>query len=181
MNEKQSPAQLNEDGKAAYQKGNFQDAACIFQAAAEAYRASGDELNEAEMANNRGVALLQAGDAHGALRAVEGTDLTFLAAKDFRRQAMALGNQAAALEALERFDEAIAAYEQGAELFKQIGEHDLRAPLMQSLATLQLRTGKQLQAIATMRSGLGEIKQPSPRQRLLKKLLQAPFKFIFRL
>lgn len=180
MSEILSPAQLDKEGKSAFQKGNYQEAARIFQAATEAYLARNDELSAAESSNNRGVALLQAGDAQGALQAVEGTDLTFSTAGDGRRQAIALGNQGAALEGLKRYDEAIVAYERASELFQQMGEHDLRAPLLQSLATLQFRTGKQLQGMASMQAGLGELKQPSIHQSLLKKLLRVPFKFLFR-
>ena len=89
---------------------------------------------------------------------------------------MAIGNQAAALEALGRLEEAAANYERSAELLKGIGEDQLRATVMQSLSTLQLKMGRQLEALATMSAGLGGLKHPSPKQRIVKKLLQAPFK-----
>jgi tetratricopeptide (TPR) repeat protein len=172
MTETLTPEQLALEGKSAYQNGEYQKAARAFAAAAEAFTADGDGLSAAEMANNRSVSLLQAGDPRGALQAVEGTDGTFASAGDVRRQAMALANTGAALEALQRSHAAVAAYEQAAELFKSIGEHELRAPLMQSLAALQLRSGRHLQGLATMQSGLEEIKQPSSRQNILKRLLK---------
>jgi hypothetical protein len=50
----------------------------------------------------------------------------------------------------------------------------------QSISGLQLRTGKQLQAVATMQAGLEEIEKPTPKQRFLKRLLQVPFKMLGR-
>jgi tetratricopeptide (TPR) repeat protein len=175
MTEPLSPKQLENEGKAAYQRGDFSAAARAFQAAAQGFASTGDVLTSAEMSNNVSVALLQAGDAPAALEAVEPTPAIFAEAGDVRRQAMALGNRAAALEASKRFDEAAEAYEQSAELFKQIGEDGLRANVLQSLSALQLRTGRQLQALASMQAGLEQIERPTPQQSLLKRLLRVPF------
>ena len=49
---------------------------------------------------------------------------------------------------------------------------------MNSLSMLQFRLGKQLQALATMHSGLDGVKKPSPKQRFLKKLLNIPIEMI---
>jgi tetratricopeptide (TPR) repeat protein len=172
MSETLTPEHQAAEGKRAYQRGAFQEAARAFAFAAEGFTSAGDALSAAEMANNRSVALLQAKDARGALHAVEGTETVFAAAGDVRRQGMALANQGAALEALRRHEEALAAYERAAELFKDIGEHALRAPLLEALAVLQMRSGRRLQGLATMQSGLEEVNKPGPRQNILKKLLQ---------
>jgi len=47
--------------------------------------------------------------------------------------------------------------------------------VMEALSELQLRTGRQLQALATMKAGLDGVKRPNPRQRLVKKILEIPF------
>jgi tetratricopeptide (TPR) repeat protein len=180
MSDVLTPEQLASQGKTAYQKKDYRQAAQSFELAAEGFKASGDLLNAAEMLNNQSVALLQEGDAQNALQVVEGTDKTFLAAGDVHRQAMALSNRGAALEGLGQLEAAMASYEQASELFKQIGEHELRAHIMHSLSILQLRTGKQLQGLATMDSGLEETEKPKPRQRLLKRLLDIPLKFFIR-
>ena len=52
--------------------------------------------------------------------------------------------------------------------------------VIQSLSQLQFRTGRQLEALATMQSGIEDIKRPSLRQRMLKKLLKAPIKLLDR-
>ncbi len=99
-------------------------------------------------------------------------------AGDVRRQGMALGNLGAALEADGRIEEAVDAYEQSADLLKQVGESEFRANVMQSLSRLQLRTGRQFEALATMEAGLEGIERPNTQQRFLKKLLKLPYKYM---
>lgn len=170
MNE--SPAQLVEAGKQAFQQGQYKQAASLFAQAAEKFTLAGDALLAAEMKNNQSVALLQAGKAKQALQASQGTDATFAAAGDLKRQAMALGNQAAALEALHRLDEALQTYERSAELFAQAGESDLRATVMQSIAAIKLKRGQVTQAGLKM-IGVIEAKQkPTLLERFLKFLIR---------
>jgi len=170
MSNEKEPTRLSEAGKAAYQKADFQMAAQLFMEAMQAFKQNGDELSAAEMANNRSVALLQGGDPAGSLKAVEGSDLVFAKAGDVRRQAMALGNQGAALEALGLRNEALATYQKASNLFKDIGEHELRAPLLRSISSLQLRTGGALSSIVTMRNSLQEIEHPNGFQRFVLKI-----------
>ncbi len=178
MNEVLKPDQLVKEGQSAYRKGDYVAAGHAFMAAAQGFHSAGDPLNAAEAANNGSVALLQAGEASEALKALEGTEEIFAEAGDIRRQGMSVGNRGAALEALNRLDEALDAYQQSADLLKQSGEDDYYANVMQSLSALQLRTGRQLQALASMQSGLEQIQKPTPKQRLLKRLLHIPFRML---
>lgn len=167
-------------GLQAFQAGDYQAAATHFEEAAQACASAGDAPAAAEMQNNRSVALLKAGNAAEALQAAGGTDEVFAQIADLRRQGMALGNQAAALEALGRLKEASEKYERSAELLKQTGETQLRAHVLESLSALQLRTGNQLQAMATMQSALASKKKLSLKDRLLNNLLKVPFRMIHR-
>jgi tetratricopeptide (TPR) repeat protein len=169
---------LSKEGRRAYEKGDYNGAARAFEAVVKGYVALENELQAAEMANNCSVAYLQAGDAASALRIVEGSPETFSDAGDIRRQAIALGNRAAALDALGRKEEALNAYQQSAQLLEQTGEDELRAHLMQSLSALQLRSGRQMEALVSMQDGLNGLKKPTFKQRFLKKLIQAPFRFL---
>lgn len=180
MTDSLSPQQLTIEGKSAYQRKDFQIAAQAFQAAATGYASQGDQLSAAEWWNNSSVAWLRSGNGSAALAAALGTETVFAQAGDSRRQAMALANQAAALEALGRNEESAETYEQSADLFKGIGEMDLYASTLQSLSTLQLRMGRQLEALANMQAGIAKIEKPTPRQRLVKKLLQTSFNFLGR-
>ncbi|HIE58246.1 MAG TPA: tetratricopeptide repeat protein [Anaerolineales bacterium] len=178
MSEILSQEQLLREAQAAYRRGDYEAAVQSFNAARESYLAIGDELNAAEMANNASVALLQNGKAEEALQSVIGTAAIFAAAGDHKRQAIALGNQAAALEEMKRLDEAEQLYWQSAEILKNINETDLRLSVMQSISALQLRSGRQLQAVATMQSGIDGIEKPTFKQRALKRLLEIPIKMI---
>lgn len=180
MVETLSVTQLQEEGKAAYQRCDYKEAAKRFKEAAEVYRSNKDESNAAEMLNNLSVALLQAGDAKGAFQAVDGTESFFATSGDIRRQAIALGNRGAALEGQKRYKEAIEAYSDAADLFEQIGESELLAPVMQSLARLQLRNGKAFQGLASIQAGLGEMKRPALHQRVLKKLVNTFLRLFLR-
>jgi tetratricopeptide (TPR) repeat protein len=178
MSETFSPEKLAKDGKDAYIRGDFENASNCFRAAASGYATAGDKLMEAEMLNNCGVAYLRADNAKAALLVIEGTPATFAASSDKRRQGLALGNLGDALESVGRKQEAAQAYEQSAELLEQSGEDEMRAHVMQSLSKLQLKSGRQLEALATMEAGLEGFKKPSVKQRLLKKLLKIPFKLM---
>lgn len=166
------PAKLSEEGKRAFENHQYDQAADQFRQAADGFTLSGDGLMAAEMKNNLSVALLQAGKAGEALPAVLGTDQIFAEANDIKRQAMALGNQAAALEALHRNDEALASYERSAELFAQAGEGDLRAMVMRSAAAIKLKSGKVTESAFKMMGALEAKQKPTLFERILRFLLR---------
>ena len=166
------PAQIADQGKQAFESKNFIEAAELFRQAAEGFTAGNSALMAAEMMNNMSVALLQAGRAQEALNAALGTDQIFADAKDIKRQGMAVGNQAAALEGLNRHDEAIAAFERSAELFAQAGEGDLRSMVMKSAAAIKLKTGKITDSAFKMMGSLDVKENPSFFERILKFFLR---------
>ena len=166
------PAQIADQGKQAFESKNFVEAAELFRQAAEGFTAGNSALMAAEMMNNMSVALLQAGRAKEALNAALGTDQIFADAKDIKRQGMAVGNQAAALDGLNRYDEAIAAFERSAELFAQAGEGDLRSMVMKSAAAIKLKTGKITDSAFKMMGSLDVKENPSFFERILKFFLR---------
>jgi tetratricopeptide (TPR) repeat protein len=166
------PQKLSETGKLAFEGKSYLSAAESFGAAALTYAARGEHLLAAEMKNNQSVALLEAGKAQEALTAAKSCEAVFAAANDKKRQAMAIGNQAAALEALERFDEALAFYDLSATLFTEAGESDLRASVLKSSAAIKLRRGQLGQAGLSMIDALEAKDNPSLFERILKFILR---------
>lgn len=166
------PSQLDDKGKQAFAKKNFDEAAGYFRQAAEGYTLGRAGLLAAESRNNLSVALLQAGKAQEALDAALGSDAVFAGANDDKRHGMALGNQAAALEALHRYDEAIALYERSAELFDKAGQGDLRAMVMKSAAALKLKTGKVTESAFKMIVSLEAKDNPTFFERAMKFFLR---------
>jgi tetratricopeptide (TPR) repeat protein len=167
-----TPQQLAEEGKKAYQKGQFESAADSFAAAADGFNKAGKPLDAAEMKNNQSVALLKGGEAQGAYDAVSGTESIFQASGDIRRQGLAAGNEASALEALGRLDEAALEYQHSADLLEEAGEDQMRAHVLESLSALQVRQGRGIDAVLSMQSGMASVKKPTFRQRIAKTLIK---------
>jgi tetratricopeptide (TPR) repeat protein len=168
----QEPHQLAEEGKRAFAAGRYAEAASAFAEASRGFTLGRDGLHAAEMDNNLSVALLKDNQPGQALDAAAGTDKVFETHCDVTKQAMALGNQAAALETLKRLDEALALYERAAELFAQSGERDLRSLVLKSAAGIRLKQGKLSDAGMDMLGSLGAVEKPNLLQRILKFLLR---------
>ncbi|MEK6751844.1 MAG: tetratricopeptide repeat protein [Chloroflexota bacterium] len=166
------PHELEAQGKSAFANKKFDEAAQSFRQAAEGYTLGRAGLMAAEMMNNASVALLQAGKPQESLEAALGTDKIFEGAGDIKRQAMALGNIAAALEGLNRYDEAVETYELSAELFRQVHEGDLRAMVMKSAAAIKLKTGRVTESAFKMMGSLDAKKTPGFFERILKFFLR---------
>lgn len=166
------PAQLEAQGKRAFADKKFTDAAEFFRQAAQEYASGNNAVMAAEMMNNQSVALLQAGKPQESLSAAQGTEKVFESAGDVKRQAMALGNIAAALEGIHSYDEAVDAYEKSAELFRQVNEGDLRAMVMKSAAAVKLKSGKVTESAFKMMGSLDAKKTPGIFERILKFFLR---------
>lgn len=166
------PQQLAEQGKQAFAAKEFDQAASAFTEAASTYEALEDALNAAEMKNNLSVALLQAGKAQAAFDAAAGTNEVFAQSGDVKRQAMAFGNQAAALESLKKLNQALEVYERSAELFAEAGEGEMRSMVLQSAAALKLRRGKIVDSALSMIGSVESTPKPNLFQRFLRFLLR---------
>lgn len=166
------PAQLADKGKQAFANKRYDDAAEYFRQAAEGFSLGRSNLLAAEMRNNMSVALLQAGNAAGALEAALETDQVFESAQDVKRQAMALGNQAAALEGLQRYEEAIEKYERSADLFAKANDGDMRSLVMKSAAALKLKTGKITESAFKMMGAVDVKDNPTLFERVMKFLMR---------
>jgi tetratricopeptide (TPR) repeat protein len=163
---------LTEDGKLAFEAGNYESALRTFESVADGYAALNDEANAAEMKNNVSVTLLKLDKAQEALDACLGTEAVFEKIHDLKRQGMAIGNQASALEALKRFDEALAAYERSAQIFGDAGEGDLRSMVLKSAAAIKLKRGKVTDSAFKMIGSLEAKDKPSLFDRILRSLLR---------
>lgn len=166
-----TPNELAERGKQAYEQGAFREAAQHFEKAALAYQALNDELNAAEMRNNASVAWLRADFPEKALASAQGSETVFAKVGDLRRQGIALGNQAAALEALGQVVEALSLYRQAADALKTAGENEFYGIVMQRIAALQVQQGKRLEALFSMEAALENKPHLSPREQTLKSLI----------
>jgi tetratricopeptide (TPR) repeat protein len=165
-----TPIQFSEQGKEAYQAGNFQAAADNFLKAEEFYRNSGDLLQAAELANNRSVALLQAGNALSAFEASKDTHLVFAQAKDTLREGFALGNQAAALKELGQKKESLRLYKLSAEKLALTGDKENLVIVQKTISALELESGHKIDAMSSMLDALRAKEKLNLREKILRKL-----------
>jgi tetratricopeptide (TPR) repeat protein len=172
MSELSGLKSLSENADEVYQEGDFENAARLYGEAASAFQVQGMLATAAEMKNNQSVALLQAGNAQLAYEAAAGTSEVFASAADPRRQGIALANEATALEALKRIDEALEKYLQSADVFKQTDEDQFRASVLQAVAWITLRRGKLFEALNYLRTSVADLKNPTLKQKITRGLLQ---------
>jgi ATP/maltotriose-dependent transcriptional regulator MalT len=172
MSEQSDPKSLSENADGVYQEGDFENAARLYGEAASAFQAQGNLVTAAEMKNNQSVSFLQAGNAQAAYDAAAGTSEVFATAADPRRQGIALANEATALEAWKRIDEALEKYLQSADAFKQADEDQLRASVLQAVAWITLRRGKLFEALNYLRSSVENLKNPTLKQKITRGLLK---------
>jgi tetratricopeptide (TPR) repeat protein len=147
---------LSEQGKAEFQKKQYASAAAHFQQCLELLQAEGLPPEIAEVRNNLSVALLNSGDLSSALDAVLGTEEIFAQAGDQQKQGMALANTGSVYAAMNKYDLALEKYQLAVEIFKACGEKQMRAITLRSISDLQLKTGQQLNAVATLQSAYAE-------------------------
>ena len=167
-----NPITLAEQGRQEYEKGKFVAAADLFSKAAQAYENSLDALNAAEMKNNQSVALLQAGKPKEALQVTDGTEEIFEQANDLKRQGVAVGNRAAALEGLKKWDEALAEYDRAAKILEQAGEGDMHSIVRKAAANLNLKRGRMSDSQMDVYDSLRLVEKPSLTQRMMKFLIR---------
>lgn len=172
MSEQSDPKLLSENADEVYQEGDFERAARLYGEAASVFQTQGDSVTAAEMKNNQSVAFLQAGNALSAYETAAGTFEVFAAISDFRRQAIALANEATALQSLHRIDQALEKYLQSAEAFKQADEGQLRASVLQAVAWIMLRRGKIFEALGHIRASVEDLENPTFSQKIMKGLLR---------
>jgi tetratricopeptide (TPR) repeat protein len=172
--------QLAEQAMQLFKDDEFDQAAALFQQAAEKFQESGEANLAAEARNNQSVALLQAGNPQGALSAALGTEKIFSEAGDGVRQAQALGNQAAAHEALHHLDQAANLYLQAAEIFKSSNELDFFSLVMKNVSSIRMRQRKFLDSLFAMNQALSVKSRLTFRERIIRSLSNLAFRMFTR-
>ena len=165
-----APKQLSEQGKQAYQNGNFIAAASFFLEAELLYKNNADPLLAAEMANNRSVVLLQSGNAAAALEACKDTHQIFADAGDALREGFALGNQAAALRELGQKKESLNLYRLSAGKLAKTNDRENLIIVQKHIAALEMESGNKINAMSAMLDALKSKDKLSLREKIIRKL-----------
>ncbi len=161
---------IAEKASQAYQAGNYSAAADLFHNAEQSYSLSNKPLLAAEMANNRSVALLQAGNAQAALAACKNTHIVFADAGDIKREGYALGNQAAALKELGQKKESLNMFRLSAARLEQAGDKENLAIVHKTIASLEMERGDNLGAMSAMLDALQSTEKLSWREKFMRWL-----------
>jgi tetratricopeptide (TPR) repeat protein len=94
------------------------------------------------------------------------------------REAQAVANLAAAHDGAGHVEQAAELYGQAIDLFGALNEKENRAACFKKLSALQIKQGQQLQALASMRSGLNLSSELSAKEKTLKTMLDTAMKMI---
>jgi len=164
--------------KAAFEDKKFSEAAQIFHQILSSLDPREFPLEVVEVRNNLSVAYLKSGQAQAAYEQAMGTDLVFAERLMTEKQAMALGNIAAALVELGRLDAALDYYQQSSALFQQCGNQEMRGYVLREISSLQMRRGKQIESLFAMDAALQTKPELTLRERILKKLMDIIHRFL---
>lgn len=154
-----------------YNRKRYAEALTGFEECLAHFEGVGDELGAAEARNNLSVTHLGMKNAQQALDEVTGTAEVFARHDDRKREGMAIANTAAALEALDRREEALELYEQVLDIFKQLGEKEMRASILRRVSDLQLKTRRGYQAIASMEAAFDQDEKPRIKDTVFRRVL----------
>lgn len=172
--------ELKKNAQAAYDKQNYSMAVELFAEAATLSENNNFPLDSAELKNNASVAALMNNDAQHAFQLAEHTEEIFLQRGDNKRAGIALANQASALEAMGKNTQAFALFSEASKILKDAGEKDLRSYTLKRMSTLQIKQGKQFEALGSMSAALDNASSLSAREKVLKKLSNLVMKLIQR-
>jgi len=169
-----------DEGKQAYNEGDYETAVEAFRQAREVWRQVGDKYAEADALMSEGLAHLRMKrykEAEAALR--EALEI-FSQIEAPEGQATAMGNLGTLLYKLGRYDEAIDYLDQAAVLFAQIGEQRREMESLQMLSRIFLQKRDWLNALLVYDRLLQKIppRELKPSQKLLRFLNKIFFRIV---
>ncbi len=169
-----------DEGKQAYNEGDYETAVEAFRQAREVWRQVGDKYAEADALMSEGLAHLRMKrykEAEAALR--EALDI-FSQIEAPEGQATAMGNLGTLLYKLGRYDEAVEFLDQAAILFAEIGEQRREVESLQMLSRIFLRKRDWLNALLVYDRLLQKIppRELKPSQKLLRFLNKIFFRIV---
>ncbi len=169
-----------DEGKKAYNEGDYETAVEAFRQMREAWRQAGDKYAEADALMSEGLAHLRMKrykEAEAALR--EALDI-FSQIEAPEGQATAMGNLGTLLYKLGRYDEAVEFLDQAAILFAEIGQQRREVESLQMLSRIFLRKRDWLNAILVYDRLLQKIppRELKPSQKLLRFLNKIFFRIV---
>ena len=168
------PIKLHALGITHFRAGRFSDAARAFAEAYAAAERGGDRQKAAEILNDMGVARREMADWLQAEAALDKSYVLFAELDNLEGKAQVMGNMGSVFEGQERYEDAVDAYKQSANIFEQIGDSDSAMYAWQALSRLRMKQGQWLSAIAAYEEGIENMPDRSLKKGLLKRILRLP-------
>lgn len=163
---------LQEQGVAAFRKGNYQAALDTFN---EALALAGDDAKlTAEIYNDIGVTQKQLKDFAAAHAALNEAWNRFTNLGDENGRAKTLGNRAAVLEDEGLLDEAVETYKQAAAMLEETGESEMAMYVWQAISRLRMEQKQYIAAIGAYEEGVENMPEGSFKKKILQQLLKLP-------
>jgi tetratricopeptide (TPR) repeat protein len=172
------PVKLHALGITHFRAGRFADAAQALVDASDVAEAGEDRQRTAEILNDLGVTYRELKEWEQAEAALEKAYVIFAELGNVKGKAQVMGNMGSILEGQERYEEAVDAYKQSANMFEQIGDSDSAMYTWQALSRLRLKHGQWLPAIAAYEEGIENLPDRSLKKGLLKRILRLPGGFL---
>jgi tetratricopeptide (TPR) repeat protein len=163
--------ELKQQGVEQFTQGDYEDAAETFKQAIAIYEDEGQGDMVAEMQVNLGLALHSMGESEPALEQMNMAHAVFAQINDQHRVAQCLGNMARVYAKLGNTEQAMTNYREASALFMELGDEENYGQTVLAIADLQMRSGQLMKAAATFEVGLDYVKNPTGRQKMMKKLL----------
>jgi len=172
------PVKLHALGITHFRASRFADAAQALADAYDAAEASGDRQRAAEILNDMAVTRRELAEWEEAEADLEKAYVIFAELGNVKGKAQVMGNMGSILEGQERYDEAVDAYKQSANMFEQVGDGDSAMYTWQALSRLRMKQGQWLPAIAAYEEGIDNMPDRSLKKGLLKRILRLPGGFL---
>lgn len=163
--------ELKKQGVEQFLQGDYEEAIETFKQAIAAYEDEGSGDMVAEMQVNLGLALHSMGESEQALEQMNMAHAVFVQIDDSSRTAQCLGNMARVYAKLGNTEQAMTNYREASALFLEIDDEENYGQTVLAIADLQMRSGQLMQAAATFEVGLDYVKNPTGRQKMMKRLL----------
>ncbi len=139
--------QLMEEGRRAYDRGEYETAVAAFGATRDVWRTMGDKRGEATALLDLGVAHQRMGNLADAQAAYEEARTLFEQIGDDTGRAKVLGNLAVLMRRRGAADQAESLLQEAADTFYTLGKEDYETDTLKLLAQVQLQRGAWMDAL----------------------------------
>lgn len=159
-----------DQGRIAYDRGEYETAVTAFSSALEVCRQWGDVRGEASALMDLGVTHQRMDNLADAQQAYEEALGLFEQIGDDAGKAMVMGNLATLKKRRGAADEAEGLLQQAADMFYQLGKDDYEADTLRLLARIQLQRFAWLDALITYNRAMSRMEELTGLQKLLRTL-----------